>query len=87
MRGDLNRAPRCCRVAILRGREAVRADRRLRTDDEPIRTQSAILYKNSLKPFLFLTVTAFLVRMFSIRTKNTVGARERASPLAACDGI
>ena len=29
----------------LRGRRPVRADRRLRADDEPIRTQSAILDK------------------------------------------
>jgi len=28
----------------LRGRRPVRADRRLRADDEPVRTQSAIVY-------------------------------------------
>jgi hypothetical protein len=32
-------------------------------------------------------MTVFLVQMVSIRTKSTVGARERASPLVACDGI
>jgi hypothetical protein len=62
-------------LRLLRGRKTVRADRRLRTDDEPIRTQSAILYKNNPKPFLLLTITVFLVRMVFIRTKNTVGAR------------
>src|ERR1017187_3505173 len=45
--GDLNRAPRCRRVPILRGLNAV----------------------------LVLTVTAFSVRMFLIRTENAVGAR------------
>jgi hypothetical protein len=48
MRGDLNRAPRCCTVAILRGRETVRADRRLRTDEKHIRAQSAISYDNPM---------------------------------------
>jgi len=32
---------------MLRGRETVRADRRLRADEKHIRTQSAILYKNN----------------------------------------
>jgi len=70
---------------MLRGRETVRADHRLRTDDEPIRTQSAILYKNNPKPSLLLTITVFLVRMVSIRTKNTVGARSAQWPLGAYD--
>jgi hypothetical protein len=43
-----------------------------------VRTQSAILYKSYPKALLLLTITVFLVRMVSIRTKNTVGARERA---------
>jgi hypothetical protein len=43
-----------------------------------VRTQSAILDKNNPKPLLPLSGTVFLVRMVSIRTKNTVGARERA---------
>ena len=34
---------------ILRGRRPVRADRRLRTDDEAVRTQSAILYESNPK--------------------------------------
>jgi hypothetical protein len=62
----------------LRGRKAVRADRRLRTDEKRIRAQSAILYEIHPKPSLLLSITVFLVRMVSIRTKNTVGARERA---------
>jgi hypothetical protein len=35
-----------------RGRRPVRADRRLCADDEPVRTQSAILYKSNPKPNL-----------------------------------
>jgi hypothetical protein len=66
VRGDFNRASRCCKLTTLRGREAVRA-------------QSAILDKSNPKPSLFLSITVFLVRMVSIRTKNTVGARERAT--------
>jgi hypothetical protein len=61
-------------VAILRGRKAVRADRRLRTDEKAIRAQSAILYESPM-PSLFLTITAFSVRMIFIRTENAVGAR------------
>ena len=34
---------------ILRGRRPVRADRRLRTDGEAVRTQSAILYERNPK--------------------------------------
>jgi len=55
----------------------------LRTDDEPIRAQSTILYKNNLKLSLLLTITVFLVRMVCIRTKNTVGARSAQWPLDA----
>jgi hypothetical protein len=36
----------------LRGRRPVRADHRLCADDEPVRTQSAILYKSNPKPSL-----------------------------------
>jgi hypothetical protein len=36
---------------LLRGRKPVRADRRLRTDDEPVRTQSAILHKTDSRTF------------------------------------
>ena len=53
------------RFAILRGRKAVRA-------------QSTISHKSNPKPLLLLSITVFLVRMVFIRTKNTVGARERA---------
>jgi hypothetical protein len=45
MYGDLIRAPGSCKVALLRGREGVRADRRLRTDKRRIRAQSTILHK------------------------------------------
>jgi hypothetical protein len=58
----------------------------LRADEKHIRTQSAILYENNPKPLLLLTITVSLVRMVFIRTKNTVGARERAGLLVACDG-
>jgi len=44
---------------MLRGREAVRADRRLRTDAKAIRAQSTISNKNNPKPLLFLTKTLF----------------------------
>jgi len=60
---------------LLRGRKAVRADHRLRTDEKAIRTQSVILNKNNPKPLLLLAITVFLIRMFFIRIKNTVRAR------------
>src|ERR1039458_468584 len=63
----LKTRPRCCRVLILRGRKTVR-------------TQSAILYK-APAPCLLLCIAVFLVRMLFIRTRNTVGAHARASPL------
>jgi hypothetical protein len=63
---------------MLRGRETVRADRRLHTDKNRIRAQSTILDKSNPKPFLPLSETVILVRMVFIRTKITVGARERA---------
>ena len=44
-------------------------------DEKAIRAQSAISSKNNSKPFLFLSITVFLVRMVFIRTKNMVGAR------------
>jgi hypothetical protein len=62
-------------AAKLRGREAVRADRRLGADEKHIRAQSTIFYKSHPKPFLHLSITAFSVRMLLIRTENTVGAR------------
>jgi len=71
---------------MLRGRKTVRADRRLRTDEKTIRAQSAILNETPTLS-LFLTVTAFSVRMFFIRTEKAVGARERATPNVTCDGF
>ena len=71
---------------MLRGREAVRADRRLRTDEKAIRAQSAILNKNNPKPFLPLTTTGFWYGCFLSVPKP--GSRApRASPLASCDSI
>src|SRR5471030_809168 len=72
------RQSRCCRAAKLGGREPVRADHRLRTDDEPIRTQSAILYK-SLTPPVLLSITMFMVRMVFIRTKTWLARATRKS--------
>jgi len=43
---------------MLRGRETVRADRRLRTDEKRIRAQSTILYKTPALS-LFLSITVF----------------------------
>jgi len=85
MFGDLNRVPRHCEIAILRGRKTVRADHRLRTDEKHIRTQSAILYK-TLKSCLVLTITAFSVRPLHPYGKRGWRA-QRASPLVAGDGI
>ena len=51
IRGDLNRAARCW--GLLRGREAVRADRRLRADGKAIRAQSTILDKTLPSPYCF----------------------------------
>jgi hypothetical protein len=47
---------------MLRGREAVRADHRLCTDEKHIRAQSAILDETPM-PCLLLTRTVFSVRM------------------------
>jgi hypothetical protein len=77
MRGDLNRAPRLlqnCDVARTRNRPRGSP---IAHGRKAVRTQSAILDKNNLKPLLPLSGTVFLVRMVSIRTKNTVGARAR----------
>jgi hypothetical protein len=60
---------------FLRGRRPVRADPRLRTDENHIRAQSRISEKSQPKPHLLLSITAFSVRMLFIRTENAVGAR------------
>jgi hypothetical protein len=94
--GDLNRASSSCRFAILRGRETVRADRRLHTDEKHIRAQSTIWDKTPT-PLLLLSITAFSVRMVFIRTENAVGAHSaqvfcwhatvhKKSNLVACVG-
>jgi hypothetical protein len=59
---------------MLRGREAVRADRRLRTNETAIRTQSAISIETP-KPFLLLIKTSFSARTPFVRAENGVGAR------------
>src|ERR1700690_1292490 len=71
------------RCPRLRGRRPVRADRRLRADDGPVRTQSPISYETPA-PCLVLIKTAFLVRMVFIRTKNAVGVRSAQWLLVAC---
>jgi hypothetical protein len=58
----------------LRGQEAVRADRRLRTDEKHIRAQTAILDK-TLTLCLVLTITVFSVRMCFSSVRKTRLAR------------
>jgi len=73
---------------MLRGRETVRAHRRLRTDEKHIRAQSTILYKNQPKPPLFLFITVFSARMrFSSAQKTRLARVSAQLPLLACDGI
>jgi hypothetical protein len=60
---------------MLRGREAVRADRRLRTDEKHIRAQSAILNKTPNAVFGVNHNRAFCTDVLFIRTESTVGAR------------
>jgi len=59
---------------ILRGRKTVRADRRLRADEKHIRAQSTISYKTPAL-FLFLSITAFSVRMRFLSVRKTWLAR------------
>jgi hypothetical protein len=74
----------CSGFSILRGRKAVRADRRLRTDEKRIRAQSTILGKCQLKsPLGFFQNRVFRADGFFIRTENTVGARSAQWPLLA----
>ena len=71
---------------MLRGQEAVRADRRLGTDEKHIRAQSAISCKaRALSPSLPITV--FSARMAFIRAGNTVGARSAQWSHGAYNGI
>jgi hypothetical protein len=65
---------------ILRGRRPVRADRRLCADDEPVRTQSAILYESNPKPLLSITVFSVRMRFLSVqKTRLARGARNGRS--------
>jgi hypothetical protein len=59
---------------MLRGRETVRADRRLHADEKHIRMQSAISYKTP-KLCLVLFITMFSVRMRFISVQKTWLAR------------
>jgi hypothetical protein len=70
----------------LRGRETVRADRRLCADEKHIRAQSTILDKTPALS-LFLSITVSLVWTAFIRTKNTVGAQSAQWPQLECNGI
>jgi hypothetical protein len=72
---------------MLRGREAVRADRRLRTDEKHIRTQSAILYKSNPKLMLLLSITVFLIRICLSSISKTRLARAARKSAATYDGI
>jgi hypothetical protein len=65
---------------MLRGRETVRADRRLRTDKKHIRAQAAILDKTpALSLFLFITVFFARMRFSSVqKTRLARAARKSA---------
>jgi len=62
---------------MLRGRKAVRADHRLRTDKEAIRTQSAILYKKQPRSVVAFNHNRVLVRMIFSRTKTRFAREAR----------
>jgi hypothetical protein len=71
---------------MLRGREAVRADRRLGTDEKHIRAQSTISDRSKPKPSSLLSITVFSVRMcFSSvqKTRLARAARNDRVPTAA----
>jgi hypothetical protein len=68
-------------VYNLRGRRPVRADRRSRTDDETVRTQSAILDKTPKTAFAFINNRVFGADTFFIRAESMVGARSAQSAL------
>jgi hypothetical protein len=72
---------------MLRGRKAVRADRRLRTDEKHIRAQSTILSKDKPEPSLLLPETAFPVRMCVYPYRKRGWRAQRANPFAASDAI
>jgi hypothetical protein len=65
----------------LRGRKAVRADRRLRTDEKTIRAQATISHKNNPKSGLVLTITGFSVRMFFYPYRKPGWRTQRATSL------
>jgi hypothetical protein len=57
---------------------AVRADRRLRTDEKPIRAKSTILDKTPCRAWFFFAITAFSVPLRFSSVQKTRLARERA---------
>jgi len=59
---------------LLRGRRPVRADRRLRANDEAVRTQSAILNKPQTD-FAFIRNPAFSIRMRFLSVSKKQGWR------------
>jgi len=66
---------------MLRGREAVRADRRLGADEKHIRAQSAISYRTDALS-MFLSITVFSARMrFSSAQKTRLARAARKSAL------
>jgi len=75
---------RCSGFLILRGRKAVRADRRLRTDEKRIRAQSTILCKCHPKsPLGFIHNRDFCADALLIRAEIAVGARSAQWQLLA----
>ena len=68
------------RRSHLRGRRPVRADQRLRTDENHVRAQSLILGKGKPEPSLLLSITVFSARIAFIRAESTVGAQSAQWP-------
>ncbi len=65
----------------LRGRRPVRADRRLRADENRVRTQSAILDKTPAPCLLSSNNHVFCTDAVFIRTENMVGVQSAQWPL------
>ena len=82
---DLNRPLHCCRVAMLRGRLPVRADRRSRTDKKPsVRNRRSRIGPNTV----FAVNSNRDFRADAFYPRGNRGSRaQRATPLAACGSI
>jgi hypothetical protein len=77
----LSRAIGFFRVAMLRGLETVRADRRLHADEKHIRMQSVILYKTpKLCLVLFITMSSVRMRFISVQKTWLARAARNAVP-------